>query len=64
MTFLTILGPTQICHFKLVIEGKTGEEIPDSSRLEFLEKFSVNNFASSDDNTSEPLNRAGIADLS
>ena len=36
-----------------------------SSRLEFLEKFSVNNFALSDaeDNTSGPLNRGGIADL-
>ena len=27
---------------KLVLEGKTGKEIPDSSRLEFLEKFSAN----------------------
>ena len=26
---------------KLVLEGKTGKEIPDSSRLEFLEKFSA-----------------------
>ena len=65
MTFLTILGPTEIiCRFRLVIEGKTDEEIPDSSRLEFLEKFSVYSFASSDDNTSKPLNRGGIADLS
>ena len=63
MTFLTILGVTEIlCSFKLVLEGKTGKEIPESSRLEFLEKFSVNNFALSDaeDNTSGPLNRAGI----
>ena len=39
--------------------------IPESSRLEFLEKFSANNFALSDaeDNTSKPLNRGGIADL-
>ena len=39
--------------------------IPDSSRLEFLEKFSAKNFALSDagDNTSRPLNRGGIADL-
>ena len=39
--------------------------IPESSRLEFLEKFSANNFALSDveDNTSDPLNRGGIADL-
>ena len=66
MTFLTILGVTEIlCNFKLVLEGKTGKEIPESSRLEFLEKFSANNFALSDaeDNTSSPLNRGGIADL-
>ena len=66
MTFLTILGVTEIlCSFKLVLEGKTGKEIPESSRLEFLEKFSANNFALSDaeDNTSGPLNRRGIADL-
>ena len=37
----------------------------ESSRLEFSEKFSANNFALSDaeDNTSGPLNRGGIADL-
>ena len=67
MTFLTILGVTEIlCSFGLVLEGKTGREIPESSRLEFLEKFSGNNFALSDaeDNTSGPLNRGGIADLS
>ena len=49
MTFLTIVGITEIlCNFRLVREGKTGEEIPVSPRLEFLEKFSVNNFALSD----------------
>ena len=66
MTFLTILGVTKIlCSLKLVLEGKTGKEIPESSRSEFLEKFSANNFALSDaeDNTSRPLNRGGIADL-
>ena len=66
MTFLTILGVTEIlCSFKLVLEGKTGKEIPQSSRLEFLEKFSANSFALSDaeDNTSRSLNRGGIADL-
>ena len=32
MTFLTILGVTEIlCSFRLVLEGKTGEEIPESS---------------------------------
>ena len=66
MTFLTILGVTEIlCSFRLVLEGKTSKEIPESSRLEFIEKFSANNFALSDaeDNTSGPLNRGGIADL-
>ena len=66
MTFLNILGVTEIlCRFKLVLEGKTGKEIPESSRLEFLDKFSANNFALSDaeDNTSGPLNRGVIADL-
>ena len=66
MTFLTILGVTEIlCSFRLVLEGKTYKEITESSRLEFLEKFSANSFALSDaeDNTSGPLNRGGIADL-
>ena len=64
MTFLTILEVTEIlCSFKL--ERKTAKEILESSRLEFLKKFSANNFALSDaeDNTSGPLNRGGIADL-
>ena len=59
MTFLAILGVTEIlCSFRLVIEGKTGKKIPESSRLE-LEKFSANSFALSDaeDNTSGLLNR-------
>ena len=66
MTFLTILRVTEIlCSFRLVLEGKTGKEIPESSRLEFLEKFLANNFALSDaeDKTSSLLNRGGIADL-
>ena len=54
-----------LCSFKLVLEGKTVKEIPESSRLEFLKNFSANNFALSDaeDNTSRSLNRGGIADL-
>ena len=40
MTFLTIFGIMEIlCNFRLVLEGKTGKEIPESSRLEFLGKF-------------------------
>ena len=44
---------------------KASTEIPESSRLEFYEKFLVNNFALSDaeDNTFESLNKGGIADL-
>ena len=54
-----------LCSFRLVLDGKTGKEIPESSRFEFLEKFLENNFTFSDaeDNTSGLLNRAGIADL-
>ena len=66
MTFLTILVVTEpLCSFKLILEGKTGKEIPESSRLEFLEKFFANNFALPDaeDTTSGLLNRGGIADL-
>ena len=33
MTFLTILGVTEILHsFRLVLKGKIGKEIPESSR--------------------------------
>ena len=54
-----------MCSFILVLEGKTGKEIPESSRFEFLEKFLANSFALSDaeDSTSGRLNRGGIADL-
>ena len=66
MIFLTILEVTEkLRSFRLVLEGKTGEEIPESSRLEFLENFLANNSALSDaeDNTTGPLNRGGIAEL-
>ena len=54
-----------LCSFRLVLERKTGKEIPESSRFEFLEKFLANNFGLSDaeDKTSGPLNRGGIVDL-
>ena len=41
MTFLSFLGVTEICSFKLDLDGKTGKEIPESSGLEFLEKFTL-----------------------
>ena len=64
MNFLTILGVTEIlCSFRLVLEGKTVKEIPESSRLEFLGKFSANNFTLSDPEGCWLLNGGGIADL-
>ena len=66
MTFLTYLEVTGILYsYNLVLEGKAGKEIHESSRLEFLEKILVNNFSLSvaEDNTSGPLNRRGTADL-
>ena len=38
MTFLTIMKVMEIWCFRLVLEGKSGKEVPESSRLEFLEK--------------------------
>ena len=54
-----------LCRFRLVLERKPGKKIPESSRLEILEKISTNNFALSytEDNNSRRLNREGIADL-
>ena len=51
--------------FQISSRRKTGKEIPESSRLEFLEKFLRNNFSLSDaeENTSWPLDRGDIADL-
>ena len=37
-----------IMQFQISSRRETGKEIPESSRLEFLEKFSANNFALSD----------------
>ena len=49
MKLLTILGVMEIlCSFRLVLEGKTCKEIPESSRLESWEKFLTRNFALSD----------------
>ena len=43
MTFLTILGVMEIlCRFRLVLEGKTGKEIPEllDSKIRVLRKVS------------------------
>ena len=66
ITFLTIFRVIKIlCSFRSVLEGKTGKEISESSRLEFLETFLANNFALSEaeHNTSGLLSRGSIADL-
>ena len=58
MTFLTILAVAELlCSFRLVLEGKKGKEMRESSKLEFLDQFSANNFALSDaeDNTPQAL---------
>ena len=63
---LTNFGVREIlCSFRLVLEDKTGKEIPEPSQLEFLETFLVNSLALSDaeGNTSRSLNRGGIVDL-
>ena len=46
-------------NFRLVLEGKTGKRILESSKLELLEKFLAINIALSDaeNNTSTLLNR-------
>ena len=64
--FLTVFRVTEMLwSFRVVLEGKTGKEIPKSSRLELLEKFLGNNFALShaENNTSGQLNRVSIVDL-
>ena len=66
MTFKIIFRVTEIpCSFRLVLEGKKSEKIPESSRFELLEKFSANDFALSgaEDNSLRLLNRGGRADL-
>ena len=46
-----------------MLEGKTGKKIPESSRLEFLEKLSMSTLSVAEGNTYGSLNRGGIADL-
>ena len=55
----------KICSFRLVLEGKTGKEMPELPRLQFLKKFLANNFVLSDAEgiTSGLLNGKGIAYL-
>ena len=60
MTFSTILGVTEkLCSCILVLEGKTGKEIPDLSHQdESSEKSFQQSFTLSDaeENTPRPLN--------
>ena len=67
MTSLTILGAIEkLSSFRLVLEGKTGKVISASRKVEFLERFSVDNFALTDaeDNICGPFIRGSVADLS
>ena len=44
MMLFTDLGVARVfCIIRLVLKEKVGKEIPESSRLEFLEKFSAKN---------------------
>ena len=54
-----------LCNFRLVLDEKIGQEMPESSQLDFLKKFLANNFTLSDaeDSNSGPLNRGVIAYL-
>ena len=66
MAFLADFKVREILYcFRLILEGKAGKGIPESSRWEFLEKLLGNNFTLSDaeDNIFRLLNRGGIADL-
>ena len=45
-----------LCSFRLVLEEKTVKEIPESSRLQFLEKLLANNFALSEAEDNTPGN--------
>ena len=66
MTFLTILGVTEIpCSFILVLEGKAGIGMPENLRLKSLDKFLGSNFAliDAEDNIFRSLNRRGAEDL-
>ena len=66
MTFLSTMGVMEIlCNFRLVLERKTGKDIPESSRFEFFEKILAHNFPLPDpeDNTISSLNPGSVADL-
>ena len=54
-----------LCSFRLALEEKKGKEIPESSRLKFLEKLLAKSFAllDAEDDTFGLLNRGGIIDL-
>lgn len=54
-----------LCSFRLVLEGKAGKEIPQSSRFKFLEKIFAKTFAFSEaeNNTLGLLNGRNIAVL-
>ena len=57
--------PLDIIQCQISSTGEKGKEKHELSKLEFLEKFSANDFALSDleDDTSRSLNKGGMADL-
>ena len=65
MAFLIFLGVTEVlCGFRLFSLGKSGKEIPESSRLQFLTKYlAVLISQMQEKKNSELLNRGDIADL-
>ena len=66
MTFLANLAVAwMLFSFRLVLEGKAGKEISESSRFQFLEKFLANSCALKEIEYNTPgwLNIGDIADL-
>ena len=62
MTFFQLCISEIVYSFRLVLEGKTGQEMPELARLEFLEKFLANNFALSNPEDKTLLGR-GIEEV-
>ena len=61
MTFLTNLGVTEVCSFRLVLERKASREKIESSKLEFVETYFA--LLDAEGNTLMSLSRGGVADL-
>ena len=62
MTFLTILGVTEICSFRLVLEGKTVKRYQNHQDYSSQKRFKQIILLKTEDNTSRLFNR-GVVDL-